>query len=120
MENLAFKDLDLSKEIQKAISEMGFEEATPIQSQAIPHVLKGEDVLGQAQTGTGKTCAFGIPAIQMMDVNAEGGSSVGALSNAGTCHSNDRRIKKMFPNTKRGYGYSQFTEVNPSIDKSSL
>ena len=72
MENLIFKNLDLSKEIQRAVSDMGFEEATPIQSQAIGHILEGKDVLGQAQTGTGKTCAFGIPAIDMMDSSSSG------------------------------------------------
>ncbi len=72
MENLIFKNLDLSKEIQRAVSDMGFEEATPIQSQAIGHILQGKDVLGQAQTGTGKTCAFGIPAIDMMDSSSSG------------------------------------------------
>ena len=46
---------------------MGFEEATPIQSQAIPVVLSGVDVIGQAQTGTGKTAAFGIPILQKVD-----------------------------------------------------
>ncbi len=71
MENLIFKDLDLSREVQKAIAEMGFEEATPIQSQSIPHILEGSDVIGQAQTGTGKTCAFGIPAIEMIDPQEE-------------------------------------------------
>lgn len=50
---------------------MGFEETTPIQSQSIPHILNGADVIGQAQTGTGKTCAFGIPAIEMLDPNSE-------------------------------------------------
>lgn len=70
MENLIFKDLNLSKEIQKAIDDMGFEEATPIQSQAIPHIIEGKDVIGQAQTGTGKTCAFGIPAIEMTSPDA--------------------------------------------------
>lgn len=67
MENLRFEELNLSKEIQKAITEMGFEEATPIQSQSIPHLLAGRDVLGQAQTGTGKTAAFGIPVLEMVD-----------------------------------------------------
>jgi len=47
---------------------MGFEEATPIQSLAIPYILQGKDIIGQAQTGTGKTCAFGIPAIEMLDM----------------------------------------------------
>ncbi|MCR4436088.1 MAG: DEAD/DEAH box helicase [Clostridiales bacterium] len=72
MENLVFKDLNLSHEVQKAIAAMGFEEATPIQSQSIPHILDGRDVVGQAQTGTGKTCAFGIPAIEMLDPEIEG------------------------------------------------
>jgi ATP-dependent RNA helicase DeaD len=72
MENIIFKDLNLSKEVQKAIAEMGFEEATPIQSKSIPHILEGSDVIGQAQTGTGKTCAFGIPAIEMLDMEMEG------------------------------------------------
>jgi ATP-dependent RNA helicase DeaD len=67
MSNLIFNDLNLSKEVQKAISEMGFEEATPIQSKSIPHILGGKDVIGQAQTGTGKTCAFGIPIIEMIN-----------------------------------------------------
>lgn len=72
MENLIFKELNLSKEVQRAVAEMGFEEATPIQSQSIPHILGGSDVLGQAQTGTGKTCAFGIPAIEMLQSDIEG------------------------------------------------
>lgn len=67
MENLKFEELNLSKEIQKAITEMGFEEATPIQSQSIPYLLAGRDVIGQAQTGTGKTAAFGIPVLEMVD-----------------------------------------------------
>lgn len=66
MENLSFKDLNLSNEIQRAIADMGFEEATPIQSQSIPHILEGKDLIGQAQTGTGKTCAFGIPAVELI------------------------------------------------------
>jgi ATP-dependent RNA helicase DeaD len=72
MKNLIFAELNLSPEVQKAIAEMGFEEATPIQSQAIPHVLAGRDVIGQAQTGTGKTCAFGIPAIEMISPEIKG------------------------------------------------
>ncbi len=72
MENLIFKGLNLSKEVQKAIFEMGFEEATPIQSLSIPHILEGKDVIGQAQTGTGKTCAFGIPAIEMISPETDG------------------------------------------------
>lgn len=67
IEKLRFEDLHLSEELQKAIKDMGFEEATPIQYQSIPSVLKGKDIIGQAQTGTGKTAAFGIPALEMVN-----------------------------------------------------
>ncbi|HBF37781.1 MAG TPA: RNA helicase [Firmicutes bacterium] len=67
MSNLNFNELNLSREVQKAIADMGFEEATPIQSKSIPHILQGSDVIGQAQTGTGKTCAFGIPIAEMIN-----------------------------------------------------
>jgi len=63
----AFKDLGLSPDIQQAIDELGFDEPTPIQEQAIPELLGGHDVIGQAQTGTGKTAAFGLPLLQYLD-----------------------------------------------------
>jgi ATP-dependent RNA helicase DeaD len=65
-----FHELNLDKSIIKAISELGFEEATPIQEQAIPIVLEGGDVIGLAQTGTGKTAAFGVPLLQLLDPKA--------------------------------------------------
>ena len=64
-----FSDFGLSNEIEKAISNMGFEEPTPIQAQAIPIALTGKDLIGQAQTGTGKTTAFGIPLLEKMNVH---------------------------------------------------
>jgi ATP-dependent RNA helicase DeaD len=63
----AFKDLGLSPDIQQALDELGFDEPTPIQEQAIPELLGGHDVIGQAQTGTGKTAAFGLPLLQYLD-----------------------------------------------------
>ena len=57
----------LDKRIVRAVREMGFEKLTPIQVQAIPYLLEGEDIIGQAQTGTGKTAAFAIPALQKID-----------------------------------------------------
>lgn len=63
-EKIRFDSLPLSEGIQEAVKEMGFEFASPIQSEAIPFVLEGRDVIGQAQTGTGKTAAFGIPMIE--------------------------------------------------------
>ncbi|MDR3349703.1 MAG: DEAD/DEAH box helicase [Acidaminococcales bacterium] len=59
-----FGDITLDRKIVAALTEMGFEEPSPIQTQTIPLVLSGVDVIGQAQTGTGKTAAFGIPIIQ--------------------------------------------------------
>ncbi len=67
MEALRFDELDLYPQILRAIQEMGFEEATPIQCKAIPVVMQGVDVIGQAQTGTGKTAAFGIPLLMKVD-----------------------------------------------------
>ena len=71
MQVMNFGNLKLSDEVERALADMGFEEATPIQNQSIPHILGGKDVLGQAQTGTGKTCAFGIPAIEKINEDNE-------------------------------------------------
>jgi len=62
-----FKELGLSPDIQQALDELGYEDPTPIQEQAIPELLGGHDVIGQAQTGTGKTAAFGLPLLQYLD-----------------------------------------------------
>jgi len=70
VEKLKFEDLHLSKEMQKAVMELGFEEATPIQFQSIPRMMEGRDVIGQAQTGTGKTAAFGIPVLETVDLES--------------------------------------------------
>ena len=67
MNRLPFAELGLSSDVLKAIEELGFEEATPIQTAAIPLLMARRDVLGQSQTGTGKTAAFGIPAIEQVD-----------------------------------------------------
>ncbi|HHX22695.1 MAG TPA: DEAD/DEAH box helicase [Thermoanaerobacterales bacterium] len=67
MSQMKFEKLNLSKELLKAINDVGFEEATPIQSQAIPYIYEGRDVIGQAQTGTGKTAAFGLPILDMIN-----------------------------------------------------
>ncbi|MFM8830967.1 MAG: DEAD/DEAH box helicase, partial [Spartobacteria bacterium] len=65
MNKLNFSDLGLSPEVLKAVGDLGFEEASPIQSAAIPVLLEGHDVVGQSQTGSGKTAAFAIPAIEL-------------------------------------------------------
>jgi len=72
MADLGFTDLNLSKEIQMAIEDMGFEETTTIQAQSIPYMLEGRDVIGQAPTGTGKTVAFGTIVLEKMDPKNKG------------------------------------------------
>ena len=67
MESLQFMELNIKPEILKAVASMGFEEMTPIQAKAIPVELEGADVIGQAQTGTGKTAAFAIPILQKVN-----------------------------------------------------
>lgn len=63
--------MNLAPETLRAIADMGFEEATPIQSQTIELLKSGEDVIGQSQTGTGKTAAFGIPCLEMIDESSQ-------------------------------------------------
>ncbi|MDB6138161.1 MAG: box helicase [Verrucomicrobiaceae bacterium] len=69
MSQKLFSELGLSPEILQAVEHMGFEQASPIQSAAIPALLSGRDMIGQSQTGSGKTAAFGIPAIERVDAN---------------------------------------------------
>ena len=59
--SILFSDLQLPEPIQSAITSIGYEKPSPIQAQAIPHLLEGRDILGIAQTGTGKTAAFALP-----------------------------------------------------------
>lgn len=66
-----FNELNISPDILKAISDMGFETATEIQQKAIPLILDGEDIIGQSQTGTGKTAAFAIPILEKIDENVK-------------------------------------------------
>ncbi|MFB5285059.1 DEAD/DEAH box helicase [Peribacillus sp. Hz7] len=66
-----FSELGLDRTSMKSIEKMGFEEASPIQAQTIPLALEGKDIIGQAQTGTGKTAAFGIPLMENIDINDE-------------------------------------------------
>ncbi|MBC2579783.1 DEAD/DEAH box helicase [Clostridium sp. DJ247] len=69
MENLKFSNLNLDNKVLQAIDSMGFEEPSQIQAEAIPVVLDGHDLIGQAQTGTGKTLAFGAPLISKIQKN---------------------------------------------------
>ena len=69
MEKKKFKNLNVSECILKAIDDLGFVEMTPIQEVSIPLSLEGKDIIAKAPTGTGKTCAYGIPTIELTDVN---------------------------------------------------
>src|SRR6056297_490841 len=66
MEKIKFSQLQISKEILKGVEDMGFEEATAIQTKSIPLIMEGKDVIGHSQTGTGKTAAFGFPVWKLM------------------------------------------------------
>jgi len=69
---MTFKDLNITEPILKAIEEKGYTSPTPIQVKAIPAALTGKDILGCAQTGTGKTAAFAIPIIQHLQAGKNG------------------------------------------------
>jgi ATP-dependent RNA helicase DeaD len=76
MNQMDFKQLGISQDLLEAVNAMGFTEPSPIQAQSIPHALQGKDVIGQAQTGTGKTAAFGIPIIERIESNDKGPQSL--------------------------------------------
>ena len=76
MERTKFEELELNSSILRAVEEMGFEEMSPIQAKAIPIILEGKDAVGQAQTGTGKTAAFGIPLLQKINTKERNLQSV--------------------------------------------
>ena len=65
----SFSSLNLKNEVLKAINNIGYEQPSPIQSATIPILIEGKDLVGQAQTGTGKTAAFALPLISNIDVN---------------------------------------------------
>ncbi len=76
---MLFNQLGLSAELLRAVEEQGYSEATPIQCKAIPHILKGDDILAGAQTGTGKTAAFTLPMLQRLQHKSDGPRRIRAL-----------------------------------------
>ena len=72
---MSFENLNLIKPIQTALTNEGYKTPTPIQQQAIPLILEGKDILGCAQTGTGKTAAFAIPILQILSQSQESGKA---------------------------------------------
>ena len=69
---MKFDELEISPEVKRAIADLEFTEMFPIQEQSIPVMMKGENVIGQAKTGTGKTAAFGVPMIESLDWDGKG------------------------------------------------
>jgi len=65
---LSFDELGLSPAVMQAVKDSGYEQPSPIQAESIPAILSGRDVLGQAQTGTGKTAAFALPILSNLDM----------------------------------------------------
>ena len=86
-----FAELGLSPQLVSSLSTLGFEEPTPIQEAAIPAILKGSDVLGQAATGTGKTAAFALPLIERWALGHEPGEPVRNTA-ARSAHSSAARM----------------------------
>ncbi|MDB2703044.1 DEAD/DEAH box helicase, partial [Flavobacteriaceae bacterium] len=108
---MTFKDLALEAPILKALEKQGYTQPTPIQAQAIPILLKGHDLLGVAQTGTGKTAAFGIPILNH-------------LCNDNTAGKGQRKIKALVVTPTRELAiqiaenltaYSQFTQLRNTV-----
>ena len=64
----SFHELELIEPVLKALNKVGYETPTPVQAQTIPHILTGRDLMGQAQTGTGKTAAFALPLLSRIDL----------------------------------------------------
>src|SRR5947207_524384 len=74
-----FKNLNLSEPLMRALIKKGYTEPTPIQQKAIPVILEGKDIFGCAQTGTGKTAAFALPILQLLNQSARGGHNNRAI-----------------------------------------
>lgn len=121
-ESVRFADLSLSQPVQDALVEIGYETPSPIQARAIPVVLSGRDLIGQAQTGTGKTAAFALPLLSMLDEKDEGPKAIilaptrelalqvsEAISNYG------RNVKKL--GVTAIYGGTDFTRQFRALDR---
>ncbi len=76
---MLFNQLGLSAELLRAVDEKGYSQATPIQQQAIPHILEGHDILAGAQTGTGKTAGFTLPLLQRLQFGQNNRRRIRAL-----------------------------------------
>ncbi len=90
---IQFTDLNLRPELMQAIARLGYSEPTPIQSALIPVMLTGADVIGQAQTGTGKTAAFALPILNNLERWRTPCAGAGFMPHARTCLAGGRSHK---------------------------
>lgn len=105
---MSFTNLELTQPLLKALEKQGYTTPTPIQKQAIPQVLKGKDLLGVAQTGTGKTAAFSIPLIQLLDSSVNPKKGIKALILTPT-----RELAIQIDESLAAYG--KFTNIRHSV-----
>lgn len=111
-----FADFGLEPKVLQAITELGFEEATPIQAKSIPIALTGRDLIGQAQTGTGKTAAFGLPLINKIPKEEDrivalvmtqpGSWPFRSLKKSASCPA--LKVPALFPSTADKTSYAKF------------
>ncbi|MBC2605535.1 DEAD/DEAH box helicase [Pelagicoccus albus] len=120
--SVRFADLSLSQPVQDALVEIGYETPSPIQAKAIPVVLSGRDLIGQAQTGTGKTAAFALPLLSMLDPKDEGPKAIIlaptrelALQVAESISNYGRMVKRL--HVTAIYGGTDFTRQFRELDR---
>ena len=116
---LTFSDLGISAEILRAVEDMGYTQPSTIQSQSIPLLLEGQDVIGQAQTGTGKTAAFGIPIIDQVDPTINKPQALILCPTRELAVQVEGEIVKL-SKYKRGLPQPVFMEVRRLTDKSKV
>ena len=104
---MQFEQTALSREMQRAIQDMGFTEMTEVQEKTIPKMMEGKDVIAKAPTGTGKTCAFGVPIIERIDGESD------ALQCLILAPTREQRICGQWQSIKRGSALSACTAGNP-------
>ena len=97
---MKFTDLDLNDDILDALYDMRFDECTPVQEKCIPQILKGRDVLGVAQTGTGKTAAYLLPVLSMLDDGGYPKESINCLIMSPT-----RELAQQIDQAMQGFSY---------------
>ena len=101
---MTFDELQLAPAILKAVREHGYETPTPIQAQAIPMVLEGRDVLGGAQTGTGKTAAFTLPILHKLSMSRSATNTSGGLGIRALVLTPTRELAAQIQESARNYG----------------